>query len=157
MRLAQGTHARIVGFRTQVDPTAGDLAQREGIVIETFDVIYDLIQRVRVWMKQEIVQELVTMDIGTLSVLAVFLTEKNRQIIGGKVTDGEIRKKSQMKIFRNEAELGTGKIINLQKDKKDTEVARKGEECGILYEGLVKIQQGDALKFSIQELQNKVL
>ena len=157
VRLAQGTHARIVGFRTQVDPTAGDLAQREGIVIETFDVIYDLIQRVRVWMEQEIVQELVTVDIGTLSVLAVFLTEKSRQIIGGKVTEGEIRKKSQMKIFRNEAELGTGKIINLQKDKKDTEVARKGEECGILYEGPVKIQQGDALKFSIQELQNKVL
>ncbi|MDO8474166.1 MAG: GTP-binding protein [bacterium] len=157
VRLAQGTHARIIGFRTQVDPTAGDLAQREGIVIETFDVIYDLIQRVRTWMEQEIVQELVTVEIGALSVLAVFLTEKNRQIIGGKVTDGEVRKKSQMKIFRGEAELGTGKIINLQKDKKDTEVAVRGEECGILYEGSVKIQQGDILKFSIQELQNKVL
>ncbi|MBI2123745.1 MAG: GTP-binding protein [Candidatus Wildermuthbacteria bacterium] len=157
VRLAQGTHARIVGFRTQVDPTAGDLAQREGIVLETFDVIYDLIQRVRTWLEQEIVQELVTVDIGALSVLAVFLTEKNRQIVGGKVMEGEVRKKSQMKIFRNEVELGTGKIINLQKDKKDTEVVRKGEECGILYEGPVKIQQGDVLTFSIQELQNKVL
>jgi translation initiation factor IF-2 len=152
VRLAQSTHARIIGFRTQVDPTAGDLAQREGIVIETFDVIYDLIQRVRVWMEQEIVQEIVTVDIGALSVLAVFLEEKNRKIIGGKVTEGEVRKKSQMKIFRNEAELGTGKIINLQKDKKDAEVVQKGEECGILYEGSVKIQQGDILKFSIQEL-----
>jgi translation initiation factor IF-2 len=157
VRLAQGTHARIVGFRTQVDPTAGDLAFREGIVIETFDVIYDLIQKVRTWLEQEIVQELVAVDIGTLSVLAVFRTEKSRQIIGGKVMEGEIRKKSQMKIFRGEAELGTGKIINLQKDKKDTEVAQKGEECGILYEGPVKIQQGDIIKFSIQELQNKVL
>ena len=157
VRLAQGTHARIIGFRTQVDPTAGDLAQREGIVIETFGVIYDLIQRVRAWLEQEIVQEFVTVDIGALQVLAVFLAEKNRKIIGGKVIDGEVRKRSQMKIFRNEAELGTGKIVNLQKDKKDTEVVRKGEECGILYEGSVKIQQGDIVKFSIQELQNKVL
>ena len=103
-------------------------------------------------MEQEIVQELVTVDIGTLSVLAVFLTEKNRQIIGGKVMEGEVRKRSQMKIFRNDQELGAGKIVNLQKDKKDTEVAARGEECGILYEGPVKIQQGDILKFSIQEL-----
>lgn len=157
VRLAQGTHARILGFRTQVDPTAGDLAQREGIVIETFDIIYDLIQRVRTWMEQEVVQELVTLDIGDLQVLAVFLTEKNRKIIGGRVTEGEVRKRSQMKIFRNEEELGTGKIVNLQKNKKDVDVAVKGEECGILYEGSVKIQQGDTIKFSIQELQNKVL
>ncbi len=157
VRLAQGTHSRIIGFRTQLDPTAGDLAQREGIAVETFDVIYDLIQKVRTLMEQEVVQELVTLDIGTLSVLAVFRTEKNRQIIGGRVIEGEVRKKSQMRIFRNEAELGTGKIVNLQKDKKDTEVAQKGEECGILYEGPVKIQQGDVIKFSIQELQNKVL
>ena len=152
VRLAQGTHARIIGFRTQLDPTAGDLAQREGIIIETFDVIYDLIQRVRTWMEQEIVQELVTVEIGALSVLAVFLTEKNRKIIGGKVTEGEVRKRSQMKIFRGEAELGAGKIINLQRDKKDAEAVQKGEECGILYEGSLKIQQGDILKFFIQEL-----
>jgi translation initiation factor IF-2 len=157
VRLAQGTHARIIGFRTQVDPTAGDLAQREGIVIETFDVIYDLIQRVRTWQEQEVVQELVTLEIGSLQVLAVFLTEKNRQIIGGRVAEGEVRKKSQMRIFRNGEELGTGKILNLQKEKKDVEVANKGEECGILYEGQVKIQQGDIIKFSVQELQNKVL
>lgn len=157
VRLAQSTHARILGFRTHLDPTAGDLAQREGIIIETFDVIYDLIQRVRTWMEQEIVQELVTIEIGTLQVLAVFLTEKNRKIIGGKVMEGEVRKRSQMKIVRNEEELGTGKIINLQKDKKDVEVVARGEECGILYEGPVKIQQGDIIKFSVQELQNKVL
>ena len=157
VRLAQGTRARILGFRVSVDPTAKDLAQREGIVIETFDVIYDLIQKVRTWLEQEIVQELVTVEIGVLSVLAVFLTEKNRQIIGGKVTEGEVRKRSQMKIFRKEAELGTGKIINLQKDKKDAEAVEKGDECGILYEGPVKIQSGDVIKFSIQELQNKVL
>lgn len=157
VRLAQGTHARIIGFRTPVDPTAGDLAQREGIVIETFDVIYDLIQRVRTWQDQEVVQELVTLEIGILEVLAVFLTEKNRQIIGGRVTEGEVRKRSQMKIFRNGEELGTGKILNLQKEKKDVDMANKGEECGILYEGSVKIQQGDVIKFSVQELQNKVL
>jgi translation initiation factor IF-2 len=152
VRLAQGTRARIIGFRTRIDPTAKDLAQREGIVIETFDVIYDLIQKVRTCMEQEVVQELVTLTIGTLQVLAVFRTEKNRQIIGGKVTEGEVRKRSQMKIFRNDEELGTGKIINLQKDKKDTEVVAKGEDCGIFYEGPVKIQQGDVVKFSVQEL-----
>lgn len=156
VRLAQGTKARIIGFRTSVDPTAGDLAQREDIVIETFDVIYDLIQKVRTWMEQEIVQELVTIETGSIEVLAVFLTEKSRQIIGGRVTEGEVRKKSQMKIFRNGQEIGTGKILNLQKEKKDVEVVNKGEECGILYEGQVKIQQGDIIKFSVQELQNKV-
>ena len=78
---------------------------------------------------------------GSLKVLAVFLTDKNRQILGGKVTSGEIRKGSKVEIFRGEDFIGNGKIINLQKAKKDVGLVKATEECGLMIEGQERVQE----------------
>ena len=157
VKTAIGTKARIIGFRTKVQSTAADLAEREHVRIETFDVIYELIQRVRTLMEKSIEPESVKTELGSLKVLAVFLTNKNRQILGGKVVAGEIRKGSKVEVFRGEDFIGTGKIVNLQKNKKDVGSAKTGEECGLMYEGSERVQEGDFLKSFIQETQQVAL
>ena len=151
LKLAQGSLAKILGFRIKVNPLAAKLAERENIRIITFDVIYDIIQGVRQIMEKAVVAERVKIDLGKVKTLIIFLTEKNRQIIGGKVIEGEVKKGTQIEVFRGEELVGKGKLINLQKNKKDVEKAGKGEECGILYEGSIKIEEGDTLNIYTEE------
>lgn len=147
IKLAKSAKAQILGFRVKPNPTASRLAQRENIKIMTFDVIYDLSQGVRQIMKRMVEPEKVRMDLGKVKILAVFRTEKNRQIIGGKVLEGEVKRGVQIEVVREEEVLGKGRLVNLQKDKKDVEKVGKGEECGILYEGEARIEEGDILHF----------
>ena len=88
---------------------------------------------------------------GEVKVLSIFRTEKNRQIVGGKIIDGEARQGALLEIYRQEEKIGRGKVIELQKDKKKVKQVVKGSECGILYEGEKKIEEGDILKIYIKE------
>jgi len=81
----------------------------------------------------------------------VFWGEKNRQIVGGKITEGELKKGLKLEVFRDERKIGAGRIINLQRDKKDMDMLRKGDEAGILFEGNTKIEKGDILVAYVEE------
>jgi len=152
IKLAKGGRAVILGFRVKISPAAKILAERDKIKIMTFEIIYDLIEWVRKFMERIVEPELVRMELGKVKVLAIFLAEKNRQIIGGKVTEGEVRKGVQIEIFRGNEELvGKGRLINLQRNKKDIDRVSKGEECGMLYEGNVRVEEGDTLVIYIEE------
>lgn len=137
--------AVVLGFRVKVSLAARQLAEREKIKIMNFEIIYDLVEELRKFMEKIIGTETVREELGKLKILAVFLTEKNRQIVGGKVIEGEIKKGAQVEVFQGETSLGRGKLINLQRNKKDIEQIGKGEECGILYEGDIKIEEGNIL------------
>jgi len=145
IKLAKGGRALILGFRVKINLTAKILAEREKIKIMTFDVIYDLVEGVRKFMERGLRPEIVRTDLGKVKTLVIFLTEKNRQIIGGKVIEGEVKKGALIEIFRGENSVGKGKLVNLQKNKKDVDRIPKGEECGFLYEGDTKIEEGDIL------------
>jgi len=145
VKLAIQAKAKILGFRVKINSTAQILAEREKIKISQFNIIYDLIEEVRKYLDKLPESQVVRIDLGKVKSLVIFLTEKNRQVIGGKVIEGEIKKGAQIEILRTEEIIGQGKIIKLQKNKKDVERVLKGEECGILYEGEVKIKEGDIL------------
>ena len=151
VKLARSSKARIIGFRVKPDPIAVKLSEREDIKIMTFDVIYELAQQIRQLMEKAVVSERVRIDLGKVKVLLIFRTAKNRQIVGGKVTEGEVKKGTSVEVFRGQDFLGKGRLINLQKNKKDAEKAAKGEECGLLYEGEVKIEEGDILQVYTEE------
>lgn len=151
IKLAKDSKARILGFRVKVNAFASKLASRENLNIMIFDVIYELAQGVRGLMEKRVAAEKVRTDMGKMKVLIIFLTEKSRQIVGGKMIEGEIRKGTQIEVIRGDALVGKGRVINLQKNKKDVEKAGKGEECGILYDGDVKIQEKDVLQIYTEE------
>ena len=149
--LAKDGKAKIIGFRVKTNVNAQKLAERENVSITTFDVIYHLAQGVRVLMERRAAPEKVRTDLGKLKVSVLFLTDKNRQIVGGKIIEGEIKKGTQIEVLREGEVVGRGRPINLQKNKKDIDRAVKGDEAGVLYEGDVKIEQGDVLQFYLEE------
>ena len=161
VKLAKTAKAKIIGFRVKVDSIAQKLARQEKIKITTFEVIYDLVQAVREWMERSLGPEIIRTDLGKIKILVIFLTERNRQIVGGRITEGEVRRDGVLiEVFRpvspvkrgeEEEKIGQGKLISLQINKKDVERATRGDECGILYEGDVKIQEGDILVIYTKE------
>lgn len=153
-KLAEMSKAQIIGFRVKIDPGVLKLLRQDEqkkVRIKTFDIIYELIQEVRNSMEKSLESEIVRKDVGKIKALIIFFGEKNRQIVGGKITDGEIKKGLKLEVFRDEKKIGAGRIINLQRDKKDVEKLGKGDECGILFEGNVKVEKGDILVAYVEE------
>ena len=108
-------------------------------------------------MEKSLEAQTVRTELGKIKALIIFFGEKNRQIIGGKITEGEIKKGLKLEVIRDEKKIGAGRIINLQRDKKDMDKLSKGSECGILFEGNVKIEKDDILVAYIEEWQKGVL
>jgi translation initiation factor IF-2 len=151
LKTALGSRALVLGFRVKTDNIAKRISDRENIRIISFDVIYNLVEEVRKVMERIVAPEQVRTDLGKMKVLAKFLTDKNRQIIGGRVTEGELKKGSSLEVYRNEEKIGSGRMINLQRNKKEAESVSKGDECGILFEGDVKITEGDIILAYIEQ------
>lgn len=150
-KIAKSADAAIIGFRVKTAPEAQGLAWREKIRIVNFDIIYELVEWLRKFMERSKTTEIVRKDIGRLKVLLSFWAKNSRQIIGGKIIEGEVHRGVKIEVIRNEKAIGHGRLINLQKNKKDIDRAIKGEEVGILYEGTEKIMEGDNLIFFVQE------
>lgn len=147
-KLAEMAKAIIIGFRVKISPTVSQFMKNDlgkKLRIKTFNIIYELIQDVRNSLEKTLEPEITREEVGKLKTLLVFWGEKNRQIVGGKITEGELRKGLKLEAFRDDKKVGTGKIINLQRDKKNIEKLNKGDEAGILFEGTVKIEKGDIL------------
>jgi len=140
-----GYPAVILGFRVKPSPIVQNLAEREKVRIMTFEVIYDLVEEVRKFMEKILEPEEIKVELARVKILAIFLAEKNRQIVGGKVIEGEVKKGTLIEIIRDKEPVGKGKLINLQRDKKDIDRVIKGGDCGILFEGDAKIEEGDVL------------
>jgi translation initiation factor IF-2 len=150
-KMAKSSNAVIIGFRVKTHPAARVTAEKEKIRIMNFDIIYDLVEWIQKYMEKMKTPQIIRKDLGKLKVLFSFWGEKNRQIIGGKMVEGEVKKGVKIEVSRNGVTINQGRLINLQKNKKDIADAGKGEEVGILYEGSEKIQEGDHLIFYTQE------
>lgn len=151
IKLAKSGEALILGFRVKTHPIAKNLAQREKTRTMNFEIIYDLVEGVRKSMERVLKPEVVKIDLGKIKVLLSFWSEKKRQIIGGRIIEGEVKRGASIEIIRNEEVIDRGRMINLQKNKKDIEKASKNEEVGILYEGEKKIEEGDILVIYTKE------
>jgi len=160
VKLAEMSKALIIGFRVKIMPAVSMIMKSDSqkkVRIKTFDIIYELIQEIRNGMEKSLEAEMVRKDLGKIKALIIFFGEKNRQIVGGKITEGEIKKGLKLEVIRGLEKVGSGRIINLQRDKKDMDLLKKGDECGILFEGNVKVEPQDILVAFIEERQKGVL
>ncbi len=151
VKRAEDSQAQILGFNVKVSAQVEDLLREKNIKVNTFSVIYDLIEYVRSEMKNIYQPEIVRKDLGKLEVLAIFRTENKSQIVGGKVLEGEIENNAMVEIWRHEAFVDKGKISKLQSGKQDVNFVEQGKECGINYEGRPIIEVGDTLLFYKEE------
>jgi translation initiation factor IF-2 len=138
--------ASVVGFNVKIDSQAKTLAERDGVEIVTFDIIYKLSE----WIAEKLVENKPMQEFeeitGTAKVLKIFSKVKDKQIIGCRVENGKILVGEQVKIIRREAEIGTGKIREMQSQKQKISEIEEGKEFGTMVEAKIEIAPGDRLQ-----------
>jgi translation initiation factor IF-2 len=136
----------IIGFNVKADAKARELAERMGVEIELFDIIYKLTE----WFEEKIKKSapivLVEEVVGKAKIMKVFSKTKNKQVVGGKVLEGEIKTKATVKITRRENEIGKGEILGLQQAKAKAENVAEGNEFGSMIESAIEIAPGDIIE-----------
>jgi translation initiation factor IF-2 len=136
----------VVGFNVKANKNATDLALNTGIEIHFFDIIYKMTE----WLTEQMEirrPKIATIETtGKAKIIRPFIRTKDRQVVGGKVTEGLINLGSTVKIMRRDFEIGKGKIINLEKSKVKTNTVAEGEEFGMMIESKIEITAGDVLE-----------
>lgn len=135
----------IVGFRVKLPASLKELAEVQSVSIIIRDVIYDLEEDVRKTMLELVPGETRRVDLAKAKILAVFNKEKNKQIVGGKVLEGILKRGARFEIERNKVKIGIGKIFGLQQQKKEAGEVREGFEFGMLAEASIGIAEGDTV------------
>ena len=145
VRIAESVNALVVGFNSEPTPVAKRLAEKSGIKIETYNIIYKLVEAIKEKLTDLLPPETVRTDSGRLSVLAIFKTGKHDMIVGGRVSEGKLLRASLIEVKRGDEIVGQGRMTNLQQNKQNADEVGQGNECGVVFEGNVKIQVGDTL------------
>lgn len=135
----------IVGFNTKIDNSAKSLASRVGVHIETFDIIYKLTEWLTEKAKEYTPKRHVEEEKGTLKILKVFSTNRDKQVIGGRVELGKVSLNDEVKIIRRESEIGKGRVRELQQQKNKVGSVEEGKECGLMVESKIELAPGDKL------------
>lgn len=151
VKRAEDSGAQIIGFNIKTQAQVENLIREKNIKFSIFSIIYDLIEYVKVEMKNIYKPKMIRRDLGKLEVLAIFRTENDSQILGGKVIDGVIEETSMIEVWRGEDFIDKGKLSNLQEAKQNVRTVEKGNECGLKYEGKPLVQVGDVLSFYKEE------
>ncbi|TSC91204.1 MAG: translation initiation factor IF-2 [Parcubacteria group bacterium Licking1014_17] len=156
IRNARSMGAAIIGFHVPVEKSTLQLAEREKVKIQTFDIIYELIEAVRDVMSDLLEPEIKREDIGKMKVLATFGGTPKSQIVGGKIIQGKIARGAQVSAIRNGQLLVQGKVGQLQTGKQDVAEAAEGLEAGIRFDiqngaDTPLVKEGDLLEIFIEE------
>ncbi|HPW44302.1 MAG TPA: translation initiation factor IF-2 [bacterium] len=143
---AEANQARIIGFNVKASAQVEDLARSKEVVIEQYEIIYDLINKIKKEMQDLMQPEIRRVDLGRLKVLAIFHFEGDGQVVGGKVLDGSIKADCQLEIVRNKEIIGQGKLLKLQSGRQDVSEILVDQEGGLQVSSQTTIEVGDILQ-----------
>ena len=143
--LASASKALIVGFNVQADVAARRLAEKEGVSIRLYEIIYRMTEDIEKALKGMLEPDLVEKVVGRATVLAVFPASKLGRVAGCRVTEGELRRNSKVRLFRGTDLVFEGEMASLRHEKEDVREMRTGFECGVGFKNFHDIQTGDQL------------
>ena len=149
--LASASNAIIIGFNVQADVSARRLAEKEGVDIRLYEIIYRMtedIEKALNGMLEPVVREKV---LGRAQVLQVFSASKFGKVAGCRVTDGELRRNAKVRLFRGTDIVYEGDMGSLRHEKEDVKEIKQGYECGVGFKGFNDIEPGDQLVCYILE------
>ena len=143
---AEASNAIILGFHTKVERHAESLVKKHKVTIMLHDVIYHLVDEVKLKMLALLDKVKLETQVGEAQVIALFRSSQLGLIAGCKVEDGLIKRSNHVKVFRNKAQIWEGSIASLKRIQEDVKEVKKGFECGIVLNGFGDIQEGDFIK-----------
>lgn len=147
VKLAIATPGTIIlGFNNKVDSNAGSLAERSGIEISLFSIIYELTENIFKLLEEKEPRIQVEETSGSAKVLKLFSAAKGKQVLGARVLSGKITLGANVRIVRREAEIGRGKVRELQQAKIAAGEVQEGAEFGAMVESKMEVAPGDVLE-----------
>jgi translation initiation factor IF-2 len=143
---SENNKTMIIGFSNKVDSLARMQAERFGIEVQTFEIIY----KINEWLEEKFKERTPKVEVeeekGRVKILKVFSKNKDKQIIGGRVEEGKINVNDDVIILRRDSEIGRGKVRELQQGKQKTSEVLEGTEFGTMIESKIEIAPGDYVR-----------
>ena len=149
--LARVSGAIIIGFNVRPDVIAKSIADKEGVEIKQYSVIYDAINDVEAAMKGMLDPVYKEVVIGTAEIRQTFKVSNVGTIAGSYVLTGKVARNAGIRVIRDNIVIHDGKLVSLKRFKDDVKEVDKGYECGLQIDGFNDIKEGDQLEVYIME------
>lgn len=154
---AKTAGALLIGFNVSLNSSLKALANREGVHVRLYKVIYELTGDLRDALSQMLAPEVIETIVGELEIKGVFKTTKSNVVCGGTITSGRIEPKLKLRVKHGGEAVGEGVLASLQKDKQQAREAFEGETCGLNVTTSAAIELGDTLEFFTVESKARTL
>ncbi len=149
--LASASNALILGFTVKEDSNALVAAEKEGVTIKKYDIIYQILEDIEKTMLSLLEPEIKHVELGKAEVRQVFTIGKTTRIAGCYVTEGKIVRSKDAVLYRDGKEIFRGAIDQLKRFKDDVKEVAQGFECGISFAKWNDIEVGDIIEVSTKE------
>ncbi|HET6563020.1 MAG TPA: translation initiation factor IF-2, partial [Marmoricola sp.] len=152
--LAAASDAIIIGFNVRAQGKATEMAEREGVEIRYYSVIYQAIEEIEAALKGMLKPEFEEVTLGQAEIREIFRSSKIGNIAGCMVTSGTIRRNAKARLLRDGAVVSDNlDLASLRREKDDVTEVREGFECGLVLRGYNDIKQGDVVEcFEMREI-----
>ena len=149
--LAKASQAIVIGFNVRADNNAKSVAEKEGVDIRLYNVIYDAVDDVTAAMKGMLTPKFTENILGSAEVREVFKISGVGAVAGCYVTNGKIVRNGKVRVYRNNVSVYDGSIMALKRFKDDVKEVSYGYECGISVENYNDIKIGDVFEVYLME------
>jgi translation initiation factor IF-2 len=144
--LAEASGAVIIAFNVRADAQAKQQAERDGIEIRYYNIIYDLVDDVKKAMSGLLAPVTREEFLGNAEILEVFNISKVGKVAGCRVTDGKVERGASVRLIRDHVVIHEGKLSTLKRFKDEVREVVAGQECGMAFEGNQDLKQGDVIE-----------
>jgi len=148
---AKTAGAILIGFNVSMSGALKAMANRDGVTVRLYKVIYELTDDLREALEGMLDPEIIETVVGELEILGVFKIGKGAAVCGGKITSGHIEPKQTLRIKRGKEVIGEGTLTTLQKDKQKVKEAFEGDTCGMSIATQTAVEIGDIIEFYTTE------
>jgi translation initiation factor IF-2 len=145
--LGSASDGILLGFNVRPTNTAKQVAEREGVEIRTYDVIFKALEEIEAAMRGMLAPEIQERETGTAEVRQTFRVPNVGLVAGCYVTSGEISRNNRVRVVRDGTVVYEGNIASLKRFRDDVRFVREGFECGIGVENFNDVKEGDVLEF----------
>jgi translation initiation factor IF-2 len=152
--LAATSGAVVLGFNVRANAQAREAAEREGVEIRYYAVIYDLVDEVKQAMSGLLAPTTRETFLGNAEVLEVFTISKVGKVAGCRVTEGKVERGAHVRLIRDNVVVHEGRLSTLKRFKDEVKEVVTGQECGMAFEGYQDMRQGDVIEcFEVEHVQ----
>ena len=145
--LASASDGIMLGFNVRPTNTAKQVAEREGVEIRTYEVIYQALEDIEAAARGMLAPEMAENETGTAEIRQTFRVPGAGTVAGSYVTSGEISRNNRVRVVRDGTVIYTGTLSSLKRFKDDVRTVRQNFECGIGVENFNDVKEGDVLEF----------